>query len=198
VVFDETRRWGQREMTCIGTGVRKRLVFDVYAACLYVDREQGKRGLLEFLRSSAAAEAYVDGQLDTRKLLSNQRFFDWLIQADLPLTIDMTFVRDVTAEQIRQEVRRGFLRYMQPNAAMEQLLGVPADSDVKKWQHMTVMIMPGGRITLQLTGRTYPPVVDRELARAVLSIYFDREPMVREVTKLGLVRNVDRLLVSEP
>jgi len=42
VSFDPHRKWGKYKMKCIGTCLREKFSFDVYAGCFYVDTALGK------------------------------------------------------------------------------------------------------------------------------------------------------------
>jgi len=80
VEFPALRKWGKYNMACVGAGLREKWGFDVYAACLYIDKALGKKSLTEFLKSSKAGGAYAGGKLDKKKLFTNQAFFSWLIK----------------------------------------------------------------------------------------------------------------------
>jgi hypothetical protein len=192
VTFPLERRWGDYEMTCIGTGVREKFTLDVYGACFYVDQKRGSEAFRAFLASPAAGGAYANGRLDKKKLLGSQPFYDWLVTADLPVSIHMTFVRNVSASKIRGQFRKSLLNSMKPTPALERFLAL-TNEDMKKWGHIIINVLPGGRVVLQYQRKTFEPIASRELARAILKIYFGRKRISGQL-KRGLVRDVDRLL----
>ncbi len=192
VGFDPIRKWGKYKMRCIGTCLREKYSFDVYAGCFYVDKVLGKQKLLEFLATPAAKGAYKDGKLNKGALLKNEAFYRWLIRADLPVSIDMTFVRDVPGEKLRATYKEGLGRSMKDKAAMNKFVAMNK-GEIKKWQHMTLNIFPGGKVIFQFAGKTNKPIISKDLARGLLGIYFGKKPISKSV-KRGLVKNVHWLL----
>jgi hypothetical protein len=189
--FPVERSWGSYRMTCVGTGLRRKYGFKVYAACFYIDHKLGKQKLLEFL-SSKGREAYAGGKLDVDKLLSNRDFFNWLVSADLPVSVDMTFLRSAPAEKIRETYKEGLSLYLKDDGLLSKFVA-QFEGELQKFQHLTLNVMPGGRVTLQIANKTNPPLVSKPLARALLSIYFGAKP-ISDAIKHGLVRHIDTLL----
>ena len=192
VGFDPIRKWGKFKMRCIGTCLREKGPFDVYAGCFYVDLAQGKAKLLEFLATPAAGGAYKDGKLDTAKLLSNEAFYQWLIKADLPTSIDMTFVRDVSGDKIKGAYKEGLSKFMKDKAMMNKFLD-QTTGDIAKWQHLTLNTFPGGKVVFQYAGKTKKTIVSKDLAQGLLSIYFGKPPL-KQAIKRSLVKNIHLLL----
>ncbi len=192
VSFNTVRKWGKYKMKCIGICLREKFSFDVYAGCFYMDKALGKKKLLEFLATPAAAGAYKDGKLDRGKLLKNKAFYTWLIKADLPAAIDTTFVRDVPGEKLRTTWKEGLARTMKDKAAMKKFIGL-TQGEIKKFQHMTINVFPGGKVIYQFAGKTSKAIVSKDLARGLLSIYFGKKPISQKV-KRSLVKNIHLLL----
>jgi hypothetical protein len=192
VGFPAIRSWGSYKLRCVGTALRKKFGFKVYAGCLYVDTTLGKEKLEKFLASPAAGGALAGGKLDVQKLLGNERFYAWLVASDLPISVDMTFVRDVSAEKIRETYKEGLSVNLRDGKVMDRFLA-QADRDLKKWDHLTLNLMPGGRVTLQMVQKTSPVIESPALARALLAIYFGHKPISDEI-KRSLVERIDLLL----
>ena len=192
VGFDPIRKWGKFKMHCIGTCLREKGPFNVYAGCFYVDLAQGKTKLLEFLATPAAGGAYKDGKLDRAKLLKNEAFYSWLIKADLPTSIDMTFVRDVSGDKIKGAYREGLTKFMKDKGVMNKFLAQTSEG-IQKWQHLTLNTFPGGKVVLQYAGKTKKAIVSKDLAQGLLSIYFGKPPLNQSI-KRSLVKNIQLLL----
>lgn len=192
VAFPVVRKWGKYKMKCLGTALREKFSFDVYAGCFYVDIEEGKKKLEAFLATPEADGALKDGKLDKQKLLKNEKFYQWLINADLPISIDMTFVRDVPADKIRETYREGLILYMKDMKVMSKFVNL-SQGELKKWDHLTLNIFPGGRVVFQFAGKTHPPIDSTDLAKGLLSIYFGKKPISDEI-KQSLVKHIDWLL----
>lgn len=192
VTFPKMRKWDKYNMIALGTALREKLFIDVYAGCLYVDKESGKKSFLEFLNSPQAKGAYANGKLNKRALFSNQAFYDWLINSDLPITIDMTFLRDVGVDKVKETYKEGLLKYMQPSPLVDRFVQMPK-VDIKEWKHISLNMLPGGKVVFQYMDTTHPPIISKPLARALLSIYFGNKP-INEKVKQGLVKYIDWLL----
>jgi hypothetical protein len=192
VGFPLDRTWGSHQMRCIGTALRKKLGFKVYAACLYVDRKLGKEKLLKLLSSGRVGDAYQNGKLDVEKLVGQQSFYHWLITSDLPISVDMSFIRDVPLDKIKETYREGISRTLKDEPLMQRFLSL-LDRDLKRFQHVILNLMPSGRVILQYGDKTNPPIASRPLAQALLGIYFGGRPISDEI-KRSLVQHVDWLL----
>ncbi|MCC6751417.1 MAG: chalcone isomerase family protein [Deltaproteobacteria bacterium] len=190
VAFPAERRFGPHRMRCVGTAVREKFGFDVYAACLYVDAAKGKAKLLEYLKSKEPG-AYAGGKVNVSQLQGSEQFFRWLIASDLAIAVDMTFVREVAMEKIKAQWVEGLAHYLQDAALRDKFVG-PLSGDVKKYEHLTLTFFPGGKVQLQQAGRTYPAIVSQPLARALLSIWLGHKPVTAKI-KRDLVKLVDTL-----
>jgi len=189
VAFPVNRRWGKYRMIAVGVAVKEKFAFDVYAACLYLDRQRGKRALQRFLGTPQGQALAPGGKLDKAKLMASRQFYRWLIGANLPLTIDSTFVRDAPLERLKARFSARLAPFIKDRAVLRRFIALPHTA-MKKYRHMTLNIMPGGRVIVQYMGKTHPAIVSRPLARALLSAYFSP----RSEIKQGLVSRIDRLL----
>lgn len=192
VSFPETRRWGTFDMMCVGTGVREKWMVDVYAAALYIEGKSGKEALTNFLSSEKAKGAYQNGKLDVESLSKNEDFFNWLINSDLPITIDLTFVRDVELNKVKDANREALEPHLKGSPVLEQFLSL-AQSDMKKFKHVTLNLMPKGTVVFQYMGTTHKPIVSPELKRALLHTYVGKNPISKSL-KRNLVKRIDQLL----
>jgi hypothetical protein len=192
VAFPATRSWGRYKMRAVGVTVREKFSFDVYAGCFYIDAKLGREKLLAFVKSDKARGAYAGGRLDKKKLQGNAAFYRWLIHADLPASIDMTFVRDVDEDKIKDGYREGLDKTLKDKAVRDRFIA-QIKGEMKEYKHITLNFLPGGKVILQYMGKTHKPIVSKPLARALLSIYFGPKPINGEI-KRNLVGRIDALL----
>jgi len=192
VLFPTARIWGRYKMRAVGVAVREKFGFDVYAGCLYIDAALGREKLKAFLGSSEGKGAYAGGALDQKKLLRNAAFFRWLIRSDLPMSIDMTFVRDVGEDKVKNGYREGLDKTLKDKAVRDRFVG-QIKGEIKEYKHITLNFLPGGKVILQYMGKTHKAIVSKPLAQALLSIYFGKRPINDEI-KRNLVGRIGGLL----
>jgi hypothetical protein len=192
VLFPTTRSWGRHKMRAVGAAVREKFGFDVSAGCFYIDAKLGKEKLLAFLGSDQGQGVYAGGKLDKKKLLGNAAFFRWLIRSDLPMSIDMTFVRDVGEDKVKNGYRKGLDKTLKDKAVRDRFVA-QIKGEIKEYKHITLNFLPGGKVILQYMGKTHKAIVSKPLARALLSIYFGARPINNEI-KRNLVGRIDGLL----
>ena len=189
VSFNSTRQWGSYRQVAVGLAVKKKVFFKVYAACFYIDKKGGSRELLRLARRS---DAYRNGKLDKQTLLERDRLYDWLIDSDLAMTIDLTFVRSFGYERFREKYKERLGLYLDDHKLIDRFLRLPS-AEIQAFGHLTFNLLPEGQVVLQYMGKTFQPIRSRPLKRAVLGTFFGRRSSQDRIRR-GLVNDIDRLL----
>jgi len=158
---------GQPTVQCVGTAVRKRLVFKVYGMCLYVD--------LNGLRQRAAG-----------KPLSTDDAARLLIEGDVPRGFVLQFVRDVGRDNIVEAFREGLRKnwpgggFSESVPSVQQFLNA-VGYDIAKGQEIRLWLDAGGNVTVQFAQRPAVRIADATLARAVAGIWLGAQPVSPDI-----------------
>lgn len=161
-------------MSLLGAGVRTKtfLKVKVYAICLYV------------------SDATLAGPLaQYRGRTTDPAFYRELATGDFPKQVSMTFVRDATAEQVRD----GFYEAL-PNIDRKRLdlfsshFGAPRKGDV-----YVIHWAPGGALDVTAAGQKKPPIADKAFATAVFEIWLGEKPLQEDI-KRDLVARAGQVL----
>ena len=165
---------GQDGMTLLGTGVRTKtfLKVKVYAIAFYVSDTALSGRLAKFRGRTADPEFYRE-----------------LVTGDFPKQVVMTFVRDATAEQVRDAFYESL-----PGVDRARLdvfsshFGAPREGDsyVVRWA-------PGGVLEVTAAGQTKAPIKDKAFATAVFAIWLGEKP-IQEDIKRDLVARAGAVL----
>jgi hypothetical protein len=154
----------QDGMTLLGTGVRTRtfLKVKVYAIALYV------------------SDTSLSGRLaGFRGRTTDPGFYRELVTGDFPKQVVMTFVRDATAEQVRDAFYESL-----PSVDRARLdvfsshFGAPREGDtyVIRWA-------PGGVLEFTASGQGKPPIKDKPFATAVFAIWLGENPIQEDIKR---------------
>ncbi len=158
---------GQPTVQCVGTAVRKRLVFKVYGMCLYVD--------LDGLRQRAAGTRLSTD--DTARLL---------IEGDVPRGFVLQFVRDVGKDNIVEAFREGLQKnwpgggFSESAPSVQQFLNA-VGHDITKGQEIRLWLDAGGNVTVQFAQRPAVRIADATLARAIAGIWLGTQPVSPDI-----------------
>lgn len=172
-------------LVCTGVGCRKKTVFaaKVYAIAHWIDAEGARTALSEWRDKTG------------KDLATDQRFYDALSSADVEKRFALVFVRNVSAKDIREGFTDSLdITYSgQLPAEAQKFVGLFA-KDIKKGQSIELRSLPGGVIEAQQDGATLGRLpADKELAKAVWGIYFDKKlaDNYLEAIKPELVARID-------
>jgi len=140
---------GPVELKALGTGLRKKAIFKVYAGCFYVaaDAELGVD----------RAKAAIEGEFAKR--------------------IDMIFLRDVEAEKIVGAYREGIRKTLQGHdAAVDAFCGLFTE-EVKSGESIVLSYLPGHGLDAWQAGKPLGKITDPEVIRALWATWFGAEPI---------------------
>ncbi len=162
----------------LGVGVRKKLVFNVYAGALYVDAD-GLAKAVGDKGAKGANKAVHRGRFQRRMLLH--------------------FVRDVPAAKIREAFKDSLVHNMSKEdfAAEEKNIEEFLESctDVKKGQ-VFQFESRNDRVVVKLAGRTTFDRTSRRLVVGMWGSYFGKRPVDDSLRK-GLLRRAAELLGAQ-
>lgn len=151
---------GQIDLTALGTGLRKKAIFKVYAGCFYVEA-------LTDLGEDPAAAA-INGKFAKR--------------------IDMHFLRDVGGEKIAGAFREGIRKTLQGHdEAVEAFCGL-FSVEVKKGESIVLSDLPGWGLIAEQAGEELGRLEDGEVIAALWATWFGADPISGDLKEgmLGL------------
>lgn len=156
------------EMTLTGVGLRTRtfLKVKVYAVGLYV------------------ADATLAGPLQAeRGKPKSPAFYQEMLTGDAPRAIHMKFVRDLSADQIREAFRDVLQRA--DKAKVDAF--VAYFGDLKSGQECVLEWAPGGLLKTTVAGTAKGDIADKAFASAVFGIWLGEKPIQDDI-KADLVK----------
>jgi hypothetical protein len=161
-------------MSLLGVGVRTRtmLKVKVYAAGLYV------------------ADSALKGALAAHKGQSGTpAFYQALVSGDLEKEMLLKFVRDVSADQVRDAFRDSL---KSANGTKVDLL-LSYFSATKRGDEYVFHATPAGVLEIKVAGLNKPPIKDKAFAAALFGIWLGEKPVQDELKK-DLVSRAGELL----
>lgn len=158
------------DMSLLGVGLRTKtmLKVKVYAAGFYV--------------ADAALAGPLKGKANSPEL------YQQLASGDFKKEMDMKFVRDVSASQIRDAFRESM-----KNAGPKTEEWLAYFGDLKSGQEIIISWAPGTGLGTKVAGADKPPINDKAFAAAVFSIWFGDKPVQDDLKKDLVSRTADLL-----
>ena len=164
VTFEKKRG----DMSLIGVGLRTKtfLKVKVYAIGLYV------------------ADAALAGPLQSeRGRAKTPGFYQELVSGDAPRAIDMKFVREVSAKQLRDAFRD--VLQTAPQNRVDAFVGY--FGDLESGSECVLEWAPGGILKTTIGGTQKPDIADKAFASAVFGIWLGDKPIQDDI-KADLVK----------
>jgi len=151
---------GQIDLIAQGTGLRKKAIFKVYAACFYIDKSAD-------LGEDPATTA---------------------IGGDFAKRIDMHFLRDVDGEKIAGAFRDGIHKTLEGrDEAVEAFCGL-FSAEVKKGESIVLSYLPGWGLIAEQAGEELGRLEDPDIIAALWATWFGEDPISGDLKEgmLGL------------
>jgi len=155
-------------LTGVGLRTRTMLKVKVYAIGLYVS-EPALAGLVSAHKSTASPAFYRD-----------------LVQGDFGKQIVLKFVRDVSAEQIREAFRER-LGAADPE---KRDLFFGYFGPIRAGQEIALRWKPGGTLETTVAGLAKPVIVDKAFAATIFGIWLGEKPLQEDIKKDLVARAV--------
>lgn len=178
-----------RRFVCLGTGIRKKVVFKVYAMVFCVDQAAAQAELAKYFEGPGKAHAALQGAQLAAALQEDAAFFRYLIAMPVEKAAEMVFLRNVEATKMKETFTESLTRALgtgeqQRVASFVSLLG----TDVKDGDRMSLRTRPSGDIAVGI-GSDVKKLSDEKLARAVWEAYFGPSgvsPTLKESVAAGV------------
>lgn len=186
---------GKRHV-CLGVGVREFLVFDVYAAAFYVERDRGRKAFASFL-GRHGSKFRAPGGYDYSKIYKSVKLYDWIYWGRFNRVMDTVFVREVAGKKAAENFRKvlkgnlGDLNAPDVKKDVARFLAM-ASKDFKKNTRMVVHFHANGGMRVTFSDRPSMSLQNPKVARAMLGSWFGRKPISTSLRR-SLVRRIRQL-----
>jgi hypothetical protein len=151
---------GEVNLNALGTGLRKKAIFKVYAGCFYVDAE-AKMG-------DDPAAAAISGNFAKR--------------------IDMHFLRDVGGDKIAGAFREGIQKTMKGHEEQIDAFCKLFTEEVKKGESIVLTYLPGFGLVAEQAGEELGTLKEGHVISALWATWFGDDPISDDLKEgmLGL------------
>ncbi|MDF1563785.1 MAG: chalcone isomerase family protein [Deltaproteobacteria bacterium] len=164
VKFPEVRKVAGKDFKCLGTGVRKVVIFKVYAAAFCIDAAEADG----ILKGAVAAHANGKTGEDLAELLEDSDAFNKKLYANsADKLVVMHMVRDVGKEKLASAFQESLGKVL-PKASVDKL-GALMTVDAK--DGMEVLFYTQGNTVFVDMGGDVKQVDDDKIAAAVWSVW---------------------------
>lgn len=149
--FEKYPTFDGKRFQCLGTGIRKKAIFRVYAIVFCVDEAAFAAQLPKYFEGPGKRHAALRGEELARALGKDPEFFQYLRGAPVDKAIELAFVRNVGAEKMRETFVESLTRALGPGEraridAFVQML----DRDLKEGDRLALRTTAAGGIHVQL------------------------------------------------
>jgi hypothetical protein len=189
VSFETSRTVDDRPYILLGTGLRKKLGFKVYAMGLYVDDSEARRAF--------PALATRAGGSDHHKLTADDHAQAFVIWGQFPKLAVLRFLRNVSANKIRDTFKESLEAQLaggmtdEIKKSLDEMLGL-FDRDMKSGQELLFHSFTDGRIEIEIAGLKKPGPQNARLVRALWSVWLGPKPVSKEMRR-SLVDRIEVL-----
>lgn len=186
---------GKRHV-CLGVGVREFLVFDVYAAALYVEWDGGRKAFAGFL-GRHGSKFRAPGGYDYSKIYKSVKLYDWIYWGRFNRVMDTVFVREVAGKKAAANFKKvlqtnlGDINAPDVKKDVERFLSTAA-KDFKKNTRMVVHFHANGSMRVTFSDRPSMTLKNPKVARAMLGSWFGRQPISKSLRQ-SLIRRIRQL-----
>lgn len=187
--FETERLVDGRPYLLLGTGVRSKFGFKVYAMALYVDAAQARSAFPELVARA--------GGRDRAHLMAGNQAQTFVAGGPFGKLAVMHFMRDVGADKIRESFEDALKAERSDKApadvrtAAQQFIGL-FDRELKKGQEIILKTSPDGRIEVEIAGQKKAGPQNPRLLQAVWNIWLGPHTISNDLRR-GLVERIDQL-----
>jgi hypothetical protein len=190
VSFEATRTFDGRPYVLVGTGLRKKLGFKVYAMGLYVDESEAKRAF-----SALATRA---GGSDHDKLTGSDHAQSFIIWGQFPKVAVLHLLRNLSAEKIRHTFKESLESQFAAGTmtedikkSMDEMLAL-LDRELKSGQEVLFRTSADGRVEIDINGEKKPGPQNVKLVRALWGVWLGPKTVSKDMRK-SLVDRIEVL-----
>lgn len=174
--FERAPVVGGTRFVCLGTGVRKKLLFSIYAIDFCVEAEAGRTELSRYLAGPAGSQhAGKQGEELARSLRDDPEFFRHLMEMPVEKRAELVFLRDVDRGRLGEAFTWVLLRALGEEARprVEAFVSKIAARDVREGEKLSLRTRPDGQVSASLDEDL--GVRDEKLAGALWKAYLGPE-----------------------
>jgi hypothetical protein len=174
--FDETAVEEGQRFECLGAGIRKLMIANVYSVAFCVDAQHADQLVQGYVGQHHAG---LQGDALFKALRQDQKLFDMLATTKHDRLAVLKMQRNVSQKQLASTIRRS-LTPLLPKAKLDKLTSAIA-ADAKKGQVVKIYAL-GAKLTVDVAGasRTFE---DEEVTRKVFLVWLGSKsvsPTLRE------------------
>ncbi|HEY3446313.1 MAG TPA: chalcone isomerase family protein [Myxococcales bacterium] len=175
VKFEKAPTIDGKPYLCLGTGLRKKAFFKVYAIVYCLEEAAGRPALAKLLEGNAKSAS---------DLADDSEFFKKLVALPVDKAAEMVFVRDVGKEKMKDAFEESLTKALgkAEKPRIDAFLTANMDKDLKSGDHMILRTKPSGEITVGLAG-ALKTSTDPILAPAVWMPYLGPDSVAPSLKK---------------
>ncbi|MGC4118930.1 MAG: chalcone isomerase family protein [Myxococcales bacterium] len=175
IKFEKAPTIDGKPYLCLGTGLRKKAFFKVYAMVFCVEDAAGRPALAKLLEGNTKSAA---------ELADDHEFFKKLMALPVEKAAEMVFVRNVGKEKMKEAFEESLTKALGKGekARIDAFLAANMDKDLKEGDHMILRTKPSGELTVGLVG-ALKTSTDPVLAPAVWSPYLGADSVAPSLKK---------------
>jgi hypothetical protein len=160
-----------KRFVCLGTGIRKRLVFKVYALVFCAEERGFEAELAKYFEGPGKAHAALRGKALAEALEDDPGFYRFLMTAPFDKAAEMVFLRGVGKDTLKETFTDSLTRALGAGEKQRVVAFVNLmESDVKENDRLSLRTGASGAIALGL-GDELKQIEDAMIARAVWESY---------------------------
>jgi len=173
---------------CLGTGIRKKAIFRVYAMVFCVEDAAGRAEIAKWFEGAGKKHAALKGDALAEALAEDGGLFKHLMTMPVARYAELIFVRDVSREKMRDAFVESLTRSLgtSEKARIDRFVGL-LERDIKEKEHLKIRTGTGGEIEVALDQPK--ALTDEKLAGAVWEAYLGRNsvaPKLKESVARGV------------
>ena len=187
IKFEKAPTIDGKPYLCLGTGLRKKVFFKVYAMVFCIEEAAGRPALAKLLEGNTRSAS---------DLADDNELFKKLMALPVGKAAEMVFVRDVSKEKMKDAFEESLTKALgkaeQPR--IDAFLNANMDKDLKSGDHMILRTKPDGELTVGLVG-ALKTSTDPVLAPAVWMPYLGPDsvaPSLKKSVAAGALAAVKR------
>jgi hypothetical protein len=142
---------------CLGAGIRKYLVFNVYAMDFCVEEAKARSELDAYFAGPGARFALLKGQALAKGLADDVGFFEYVATMAVEKRAEMVFLRGSGAATIRNSFTKNLEKALgsspQTREAIRDFVS-PVDHDIQSGDRALFLSRPGGELTFSLDSQS--------------------------------------------
>jgi len=194
--FQVRKNFGGTPYILVGVGAREALgTINVYGGGMYLGEKQAVAAWQAYLTGRFAKAGLVNnGQPDFAKIGTSAAGRHFMVYGRMPRCIDMSFVRDVRADQVSEAYEEAWERLSLDRAAAGEALNqfmAAVNYPVGNGQHMLIRTV-GNTIFVDMPGHATKVAGNRTLVTALWQNYFGARPLQRPLRD-GLMSKLSNL-----